>query len=41
MAEELNSVEGFESSGQKFKTPAFEGPLDLLLFLIQKSKINI
>ena len=26
---------------QTFKTAAFEGPLDLLLFLIQKSEINI
>lgn len=31
----------FEGTGRAFKTPAFEGPLDLLLFLIQKSKINI
>ncbi len=26
---------------QQFKTPVFEGPLDLLLYLIQKSEINI
>jgi segregation and condensation protein A len=31
----------FEGTGRAFKTPSFEGPLDLLLFLIQKSKINI
>ena len=29
------------SSGQKFKLGSFEGPLDLLLFLIKKSEINI
>ena len=29
------------SSGISYKTPAFEGPLDLLLFLIQKSEVNI
>jgi segregation and condensation protein A len=27
--------------GKSFKTPVFEGPLDLLLYLIQKSEINI
>ncbi|HBO36791.1 MAG TPA: segregation/condensation protein A, partial [Sphaerochaeta sp.] len=31
-----------ESGGGKtFHTPIFDGPLDLLLFLIQKSEINI
>lgn len=30
-----------EEGKQTFKTAAFEGPLDLLLFLIQKSEINI
>ena len=24
-----------------YKLPAFEGPLDLLLFLVQKNKLNI
>lgn len=30
-----------EKEGQKFKLGQFEGPLDLLLFLIKKSEINI
>ena len=30
-----------ESTAQKFKLGEFEGPLDLLLFLIKKSEINI
>lgn len=41
MAVESESSIEFEGTGRAFKTPAFEGPLDLLLFLIQKSKINI
>jgi segregation and condensation protein A len=28
-------------NGTTFHTPTFEGPLDLLLFLIQKSEVNI
>ena len=34
---ELNKKDNSHS----FKTPSFEGPLELLLFLIQKSQINI
>lgn len=30
-----------QGSGKTFHTPIFDGPLDLLLFLIQKSEINI
>lgn len=30
-----------QQHGKSFKTPVFEGPLDLLLYLIQKSEINI
>jgi segregation and condensation protein A len=41
MASESEVSNEFEGTGRAFKTPAFEGPLDLLLFLIQKSKINI
>lgn len=41
MEEELSKDENNKIDGQSFVTPAFEGPLDLLLFLIQKSKINI
>jgi segregation and condensation protein A len=50
MAEERNSVDrGFETDQvggratdkQRFKLGEFEGPLDLLLFLIRKSEVNI
>ncbi len=41
MAVESEVSKEFEGTGRAYKTPAFEGPLDLLLFLIQKSKINI
>lgn len=41
MASDSEVSNEFESTGHAFKTPAFEGPLDLLLFLIQKSKVNI
>jgi segregation and condensation protein A len=30
-----------KSGGRQFKVPEFEGPLDLLLFLIKKNEINI
>jgi segregation and condensation protein A len=41
MAEAVAEKNEIESQGHSFITPAFEGPLDLLLFLIQKSKVNI
>lgn len=34
-------LEEMAQPGKSFKTPVFEGPLDLLLYLIQKSEINI
>lgn len=40
----VQSVENIPASsadGKTFHTPIFEGPLDLLLFLIQKSELNI
>ena len=41
MAEAISENNEIERKGHSFITPAFEGPLDLLLFLIQKSKVNI
>ena len=38
---ENNSTSHHEGASQKFKLGEFEGPLDLLLFLIKKSEINI
>jgi segregation and condensation protein A len=35
------SLQAAPLDGKTFQIPAFEGPLDLLLFLIQKSEINI
>ncbi len=34
-------LEEMAQPGKSFRTPVFEGPLDLLLYLIQKSEINI
>ncbi len=36
-----NSTRGTSPTGTTFHTPTFDGPLDLLLFLIQKSEVNI
>lgn len=41
MAEAISENNEIDQIGHSFKTSAFEGPLDLLLFLIQKSKVNI
>ncbi|MBK5201280.1 MAG: segregation/condensation protein A [Spirochaetaceae bacterium] len=41
MAEAISENNESEKKGHSFITSAFEGPLDLLLFLIQKSKVNI
>ena len=35
------SISPKSADGKTFHTPIFEGPLDLLLFLIQKSELNI
>jgi len=35
------SIPARSADGKTFHTPIFEGPLDLLLFLIQKSELNI
>ena len=35
------SIPAKSADGKTFHTPIFEGPLDLLLFLIQKSELNI
>lgn len=35
------NTQGQESGKQKFSLPNFEGPLDLLLFLINKNEVNI
>ena len=37
----VENIQAKSSDGKTFHTPIFEGPLDLLLFLIQKSEINI
>ncbi len=35
------NIQAVRTDGKTFHTPIFEGPLDLLLFLIQKSELNI
>ncbi|MGI5909540.1 MAG: segregation/condensation protein A, partial [Sphaerochaetaceae bacterium] len=40
-SEDKPLLEEMAQPGRSFKTPVFEGPLDLLLYLIQKSEINI
>lgn len=37
----VESIPAASADGKTFHTPIFEGPLDLLLFLIQKSELNI
>ena len=39
--QEMERTTEQERDGKTFHTPIFEGPLDLLLFLIQKSEVNI
>jgi segregation and condensation protein A len=37
----LNLMENFTGTGRSFRINDFEGPLDLLLFLIKKNEVNI
>lgn len=41
MDQSTESTESTQTTGQQFKLNDFEGPLDLLLFLIKRSEINI